>query len=481
LPLSNSITQMKKLLLFTISCLIVFITQAQTEYKGPIPKIADGYGSPGAYTPKTINFEVLPNWDVYYTDEKALASITIPEELNEKAPIVFYIPWDSDSRLSPSTFYSINKERAERIASQGYCYVTLQYNNPGELNDSDPFGLCKATLDQLIDSFSQYVDTTRVGIIGSFMGGGARAIQVASEKFIYENWGENGRFLITDHSGPAIVGGAWEESGKPVFTNEALDAFPDDMKYISIVGDLTHWFDPSFSIDFYEHIGVPDSNKAFFEIASDTLDGHIYFASEVMNMTNTQFVNDTWAKYVMYDAYDEYVYYRTIDALGNLLWKNDYNARNYCLGGDENGNIPMADGLLKPIHSTDNPDPDRYWYAKARGSYVYPCWSVPWNLRKYYTNWPCHGVMDRVDLVESDFSFYPNPVGDIQEIQFDFQWVNSIQSIDIYNSTGQLLSSIQEPTTNKIPIDKWSTDHLLIFCVNWKNAQTTFSKIITNN
>ena len=89
--------------------------------------------------------------------------------------------------------------------------------------------------------------------------------------------------------------------------------------------------------------------------------------------------------------------------------------------------------------------------------------------------------MDRVDLMESDFSFYPNPVGDIQEIQFDFQWVNSIQSIDIYNSTGQLLSSIQEPTTNKIPIDKWSADHLLIFCVNWKNAQTTFSKIITNN
>lgn len=481
MPWSYSITQMKKLLLFTISCLFVFISHAQTDYKGPIPKISEGYGSPGVYTPKTINFEVLPDWDVYYTDEKALASITIPEELNEQAPVIFYIPWNSDSRLSPSTFYSINKERAERVASQGYCYVTLQYNNPGELNDSDPFGLCKATLDQLIDSFSQYVDTTRVGIIGSFMGGGARAIQVASEKFIYENWGENGRFLITDHSGPASVGGAWEESGKPVFTNEALDAFPDDMKYVTIVGDLTHWFDPSFSIDFYEHIGVPDSNKAFFEIPTDTLDGHIYFASEVMNMTNTQFVNDTWAKYVMYDAYDEYVYYRTIDALGNLLWKNDYNARNYCLGGDENGNIPMADGLLKPIHSTDNPDPDRYWYAKARGSYVYPCWSVPWNLRKYYTNWPCHGVMDRVDLVENDFSFYPNPVGDIQEIQFDFQWVNSIQSIDIYNSTGQLLSSIQEPTTNKIPIDKWSADHLLIFCVNWKNAQTTFSKIITNN
>ena len=182
---------MKRILLFTFAIIFLNNLFSQTTFTGPIPKITSGYGSPGPYTPETKNFEVQFNWEKYYTDAVTLASITYPKELGEKAPIVFFIPWYSDSRLTENTFYSINKERAERIASQGYCYVTLQYNSPGELNESNKFGLCKATLDQLVDSFSQYIDTTRIGIIGSFMGGGARAIQVASEKFIYQNWGEN--------------------------------------------------------------------------------------------------------------------------------------------------------------------------------------------------------------------------------------------------------------------------------------------------
>jgi len=468
---------MKRILLFTFAIIFLNNLFSQTTFTGPIPKITSGYGSPGPYTPETKNFEVQFNWEKYYTDAVTLASITYPKELGEKAPIVFFIPWDSDSRLTENTFYSINKERAERIASQGYCYVTLQYNSPGELNESNKFGLCKATLDQLVDSFSQYIDTTRIGIIGSFMGGGARAIQVASEKFIYQNWGENGRFLITDHTGPSIVGGDWEYE-KPVFTNEALDAFPDDMKYITILGDLTHWNDPSFAIDFYQHIGVPDSNKAFFEIPTDTIDGYIYFGGEVMVMTNTQFVNDTWAKYVKYDAYDEYVYYRTIDALGNLLWRNDYEARKYCLGEDESGNIPMADGQLKPIHNTDDPDPNIYWYAKARGSYVNPCWAVPWNQRKYYIAWPCHGFMEKTELIQGEFKLFPNPVENKTKLFFDEQWKDQILSIEIFNPIGQLLRKTSNININEIDLTDIPQAEYLLIRIMFKYNNETVTEII---
>lgn len=466
----------RNLISLSFCYLSIYSLFSQFDYSGPIPKITEGYGSQGIYTPKTINFSVQPDWDNFFTDERTLASITYPDGLSGQAPIIFYIPWDYDSRLSVNKYNSINFERANRLASQGYCYVTLQYNNPGELNDSDPLGLCKATLKHLVDSFSQYIDTTRVGIVGSFLGAGSRSIQVASEYFIHRNWGSNGRFLLTDHPGPAVPN-IWEDMGNPVFSNEALESFPDDMKYISIVGDITHWNDPSYAIDFYQHIGVPDSNKNFMEINSDTLDGYIYYASEVMIMTNTQYVNDTWAKYVKYDAYDEYVYYRTIDALGHLLWKNDYNARQYCLGGDENGNIPIADGKLKPIHGTDEPDPDRYWYAKARGAYVYPCWGVE-NLRKKYVPWPCHGLMEKESIDDDIFKIFPNPVSKNKSLKFDSKWLPKINSIDVFDLIGRRLMRLHEPTVNCILTDDFPLGSSVLVRINMNNSAKSLQRII---
>lgn len=452
------------------------------DYSGPVSKITTGYGAPGSYTPKTEFFEVLPDWDKYYTDEKTTAFITYPQEHSGPVPVIFWIPWDSDSKISESTMYNINKARAERFASQGYCFLTLQYNSPGDLNESNKFGLCKALLDQVATDYTNIIDTTRIGIFGTFSGG-PRAIQVAAEKFIYGNWGQNGRFLMVDQTTPAIVGGDWEESGKPVFTDQVLDDMPDDMKYISVMGDLTHWYDPSFAIDFHYHMGVPDSNKAFFEIESDTQGSYIYYASSVTSITQTFMVNDTWSKYVFYDAYDEYVYFRTIDALGKLLWDGDYNARRYCLGKDEFNHIPVADGQLKPITNTLTPDPDRYWYAKARGGFYFPCWSLSWNLRKYYTSNPCFGTSATELIMDEPFAFYPNPLNNSQQLSFSPNWINLISNIEIYSASGQLIQKYgpEQIESNSIKLKNPLGNYSLLYVkVTFKNNQGPYTQLIAN-
>lgn len=416
---------------------------SQVDYKGPIPKIETGFGAPGSYTVKTDYLTLQPDSNKYRTYDPTLAFVSYPAEKSTPSPLLIFVPWDFDSRLGQSEMYAIHKMLSERFVSQGYAYATLQWNNPAITQYSYNLGLLMSLCDTLQNGFADRIDTTRVGFMGAWHGA-PRAMQIAAMKFQYGGWGKNGRFIWIDHSFCAIVQSNPWESLKPVFSNKALKEMPDDVKFLVTEGDLTHFNDPSFAIDFYKNIGVADSNKAFLEFDTDSLDGYIYLASEITYLTQAKVTLDTWERYVVYDAYDEYVYSRTLHALAQYTWEGNYTARSYCLGSDERGEIPMPGGL-KGIANKAEPRTDRYWVANGRGYYTFPCAGLPYNQRLYEDSFPCWPTLTanlpEIKKGKYEIDVYPNPIA--QDELIFIKNIPRLKFVHIYSSSGALIDKLE--------------------------------------
>jgi len=432
-----------RIFIFCISIFLFGPITSQIEYKGPIPKIETGIGAPGSYTVKTDYLTLQPDSNKYKTYDPTLAFVSYPAEKTTPSPLLIFVPWDFDSRLGKSEMYAIHQTMSERFVSQGYAYATLQWNNPAITQYSYNLGLLMTLCDTLQNSFSDRIDTTRVGFMGTWHGA-PRAMQIASMKFQYGGWGENGRFIWIDHSFCAIVQSNPWEATKPVFSNKALDEMPDDVKFLVTEGDLTHFNDPSFAIDFYKNIGVADSNKAFLEFDTDSLDGYVYLASEVAFLSQAKVTLDTWERYVVYDAYDEYIYSRTLHALAQYTWEGNYAARSYCLGTDERGEITMPGGL-KGIANKAEPRTDRYWVAIGRGYYTFPCAGLPYNQRLYEDSFPCWPTLtaniSKIKKENHSIDLYPNPIS--QDEYIFIKKVPRLKYIHLYSSSGSLIDKIE--------------------------------------
>lgn len=416
---------------------------SQVDYKGPIPKIETGFGAPGSYTVKTDYLTLQPDSNKYRTYDPTLAFVSYPAEKSTPSPLLIFVPWDFDSRLGQSEMYAIHQTLSERFVSQGYAYATLQWNNPAITQYSYNLGLLMSLCDTLQNGFADRIDTTRVGFMGAWHGA-PRAMQIAAMKFQYGGWGKKGRFIWIDHSFCAILQSNPWESLKPVFSNKALKEMPDDVKFLVTEGDLTHFNDPSFAIDFYKNIGVADSNKAFLEFDTDSLDGYIYLASEITYLTQAKVTLDTWERYVVYDAYDEYVYSRTLHALAQYTWEGNYAARSYCLGSDERGEIPMPGGL-KGIANKAEPRTDRYWVANGRGYYTFPCAGLPYNQRLYEDSFPCWPTLTatspEIKKGNEEIDVYPNPIG--QDELIFIKNIPRLKFVHIYSSSGALIDKLE--------------------------------------
>lgn len=416
---------------------------SQVDYKGPIPKIETGIGAPGSYSVKTDYLTLQPDSNKYRTYDPTLAFVSYPAEKSTPSPLLIFVPWDFDSRLGQSEMYAIHQTLSERFVSQGYAYATLQWNNPAITKYSYNLGLLMSLCDTLQNGFADRIDTTRVGFMGAWHGA-PRAMQIAAMKFQYGGWGKNGRFIWIDHSFCAILQSNPWESIKPVFSNKALKEMPDDVKFLVTEGDLTHFNDPSFAIDFYKNIGVADSNKAFLEFDTDSLDGYTYLASEITFLSQAKVTLDTWERYVVYDAYDEYVYSRTLHALAQYTWEGNYAARSYCLGSDERGEIPMPGGL-KGIANKAEPRTDRYWVASGRGYYTFPCAGLPYNQRLYEDSFPCWPTLTatspEIKKGNEEIDVYPNPIG--QDELIFIKNIPRLKFVHIYSSSGALIDKLE--------------------------------------
>lgn len=323
------------------------IEEAGSELAGPISRPSSGYGADGSYTVAEIEFS-----NVEYPGTKV--SVFYPEGTTSPKPTIFYShPYGGENKEYNIGLFNF-------IAKKGYVVVFVPYATNDESVDHRYLTLWKGFTNAAV-SCPQIIDTTRVGFMGHSFGGGA-SIGLAYKAFTEREWGQNGRLLFTM--------APWYSYQ---ITQEQLQNFPSDTKFISQVYDEDVVNDHRMAIDIYKNISIPDSEKDFYYFKSSTVAGYKYNTDHSLPNTRTAF-----------DAYDYYGIYRLLDALMDYTFNNNQAAKNVALGNGspEQTTMPGYNGQwMVPLEVTDNPAP-RY----NQGRYAFQWSNKLYNPRINYYN-----------------------------------------------------------------------------------------------
>jgi hypothetical protein len=416
---------------------------AQMNYEGPVPQPQMEYGMTGVHPVQEEWVSVAPDadWECFDTVKCLLFS---PKDLTGPLPTVFYFPGGTEGESDLSDFWTSVHLFGEMIASHGYNLVCPQYQqNAGNTKSgSNNYGCSYLMTQKMQNEFASRIDTTRVGIHG-YLTGSSIALWMSVKRYINSNWGENGRFLWSDVQGPIVgLNNNWPDDLYAVQSNEVLESMPDDVIYVSSAGDWAHYYDPLISIDFFEHIGVPDSNKAFLFYQSDTIahadTGYIYYACDLTHSVFNAVPYGVYDWAYQHNAQDYYFSMRTLHALCEWTWNRDRNARGYCLGNEETGLI--LNGELKPTLAQDDPDHTQFNVYKKINSQINFYWvpgKVSWNMRQYTDPDWWNTYLSVSDIPSMIGKAYPNPSVAGQWIQWDSD--EEIASAQAFTLSGQRL------------------------------------------
>lgn len=397
------------------------------QYNDPnFSKPVTGYGSDGTHPVGLISFSnpAYPekNIEIYY-----------PSDIVGKVPTIFY-----------SHAYGGNVSRniigmLDFVAKKGYAIVFVPYQTTNvtvlERYDNLLNGFRKAARD-----FPSIIDTTRVGFMGHSFGGGASF--ALSDSCIRENnWGSNGRFIY-----------ALAQWYSYRITQEQLANFPPNTNLLVEIFDDDTTNDHRMAIDVFNNISIPDENKDFLLLKSDTINGYIYAADHVVPNTASAF-----------DALDYYAYYRLIDALCDYTFNGNLNGKNVALGNGSIEQITMPAGL-KSLVETDHP------LAKyPEDNYLFPCYDTE-NPRKEH----CSATTELNDFVYKKKEITVFVDQSHQNLTVEIPEVKSNQAIYILSSDGKrvLKKQFAEAKIN-INISSLSSGLYLVVC---GNAQSKFTK-----
>ena len=320
--------------------LLVFLpfSAFSTDWTGPLPPIASGYGSWGNHaTAAAEEFEIQSSG---YSNA---VTVYAPDDLVEAAPTVFFAPgW----ALSCETY----GELLRFLVSKGYVVVCDDY---GE--DSGVIG------DQLFDAFTEaadrfpnLVDTSRFGLIGHSAGAGLLG-SLGYRLAVGEAWGADGKFIFS--SAP------WIDFD---ITEAMLSNYPTDFKVISQMYEDDDGTDLRTSIDEFESLSrIPDSEKDYVILRPAEIDGYSYTAGHSVIATGGD-------GYGTFDAMDSYGVFRLVEALAEYAFTGSETAREVTLG--DGGDLQIDMGDLPDLISTDDPRP-----IPGQGC-SYPC-DIPDNPR----------------------------------------------------------------------------------------------------
>ncbi len=350
-----------------LSLLLLFCTAtlafSQYQYNDPnIPVPSSGYGSDGTHSVGIISF---PN--PYFSTEDI--KIYYPKDVTTKVPTLFYS--HAYGGNIPSHIIGL----LNFVAKKGYALVFVPYQTTGVSVDARYVNLL-AGFRQAARSYSNIIDTSKVGFMGHSFGGGA-SIAIAYQCFTENNWGNQGRYIHA--SAP------WYAYN---ISQTQLQSFPLDTKFLMEVYDDDTVNDHRMAIDIFSNINISAAEKDFITVKASTLNGYAYTTGHDMPTT-----------YNAFDALDYYAYYRLIDALCDYTFHGNLAGKAVALGngGPEQVNMPTG---LHPLVQTDNP---QVVYPESK--YGFPCSSVA-NPRSAY----CGLVSGLNDLSQQDdMQVYPNP------------------------------------------------------------------------
>lgn len=445
---------MKNHFLLLILLIPFYTLFAQTEYTNLNDQsggISTGYGSWGTHNIVTENvINDVANDGVitfYHTN-------TAP---TQRPTIFFNSGWGMYANTYEKLFYF--------LVSQGYSVVHVNNTNPGNIASS-----YQNTLNMFVEStqtYSDWIDTTQVGLMGHSYGGGA-TIWLGNELFgANYNWGSNGRFIFMLAPWYSLM-----------VTENDLANYPNDVKLVVEISndDLSNgqngstWNTDERAIrGMFEMINIPDSEKDFIRVFSsaqtydydsdnDGIDEtYTYSANHHVSYTGLHTNN-----YKPYDALDVFVINRIIHALADYTFNNNLTAKNIALG---NGSVVQIDNnFLTDLEVTDTPI-----ITRAESDFAYECsttWTDfetgqnTWFLQNTCADSNNNGIIDLIENTASineistdELIIYPVPASKILTIEFGNY---SIKQIEIMDVTGQVLINKKTNNYNNIDISSLS-------------------------
>ncbi len=312
---------------------------------GPVPPITSGYGAPGPFSIRTDTI-VNPAWLLKptYVMLPVKEHETIP---SGKFPVVFFA---HGYALSDPAVYNM---LLEHIVSRGAVVVFTSHRMavrvPGLPGN---YEVIYTGFKEAMKKYGQFIDSTRIGFVGHSFGAGA--IPSIAYRTINENgWGKKSAFLF--------LMAPWYFFD---LDKAKLDSYPRHVKMIVQVYENDRTNDPAIAIDLFNKIGIPDSNKNFITVFSDTGDSYTFQADHHLPKSSVDEDGEN-------DAYDYYAVMRLVDALFDYSMNENPAAYKVALGRGSPEQIYMGkwyDGRpvkplsvkIKPV--IDSLDSNRYFF-----------------------------------------------------------------------------------------------------------------------
>ena len=301
------------------------------RYGGRYPEMDDGSGGIasgwGAWGGNAVAEPVVREYPGQGT-----VTIYRPEVLPARRPTVFFVSgWGRDAATYEQLF--------RYVASKGFVLVNVYNENPGDIRNTYPNAL--AMIEDALARHPDWIDTTRVGLMGHSMGGGM-AFWLAVQLYADRGWGASGRFVFVTAPWYTFLTTPADLERVPADTRVLLEAYEEDLAT-----------DPDVCGLVFDLLPTPATGKDFVWVRSGTVDGRAYHANHFTSYTGAETQWDP-VHYEPYDRLDAYAINRPLDALMALVFDGDAEARTVALGGGAPEQVAM--GPLPELVVTDAPD-----------------------------------------------------------------------------------------------------------------------------
>ncbi len=321
-------------LLSQIIIIVIFIScmhlpcNAQMRTSLPFLPIDSGYGAKGRYSVKVDSIK-HPVW------EKHSVYLFHPGEITAPVPVIFFC--HGIGADNPAVYQQL----IDHCVSRGLSVVYTPFEMssamvaPLEMYTSVWNGCISA-----VKSWSSMVDTARIGFTGHSYGAGALP-SFTYKAVTQKNWGSKGVFMF--------LMAPWYSYE---LTDSLLKSFPPNVKLVVEIFNDDHINDHRMAIDIFQSIAIPDTEKDFITLYSDSSQGvKLVAGHELPEGTHR------WGWNV--DAFDYYGVWKILDALCDYTFNNNTAAKSVCLGNGSKQQRFMgkwSNGkLFTPLEVTDAP------------------------------------------------------------------------------------------------------------------------------